>query len=74
MTDLRKTVHEASKLLARRAKLAKLIHHYTGQLVELDAELCSCMTGAVQTFGPEVGLDDPDPVIELKEDENEGGN
>lgn len=62
------TTKEVSKLLARRAKLAKLIHHYTGQLVELDAELCTCMTAAVQTFGPSVGLDDPDLVIEPKED------
>lgn len=65
--QIRKTVHEVSKILAKRAKLAKLIHHYTGQLVEMDAEFCTLTTDAVQTFGPSVGLDDPDPVIELKD-------
>lgn len=64
--DLKQTIHDVSKLLARRAKLAKLMEHYTTQLCEMDAELCECMNNAVQTFGAQAGLDE-DPVIELKE-------
>lgn len=67
--DIKHTVNEVSKLLARRAKLAKLIQHHTGQLVEMDEQLCACMTEGVQTFGPTVGLEGPiETVIEPKED------
>jgi len=45
------------RLRNKQAKLTRLLHHYTGELVALDAELCEALTDCIG----DAGLD-PDTV------------